>query len=566
MASYPGSIPNFTTKQNVTDTVDASHPNSVQDEVRAMALTLGTNPHASAARGVTYADVDTRLERIELDYSLNTHIHGHAALSGLTNDDHTLYLNTARHDVAGRHQIGTGLGIPAAPTTAAVGDAAGAGTGLNPAREDHRHGMPAFAIPVALTVGVATAQGTAATLARSDHVHGFPAAAAPTTAAMGDVVATGVAATISLSDHRHGMPAFAAPTALTVGVANAAGVAATLARSDHVHGMPGTAAPTTAAAGDVAAAGVAATISLSDHRHGMPAFAAVGTISTMQVYGIAPSAGVSALLARADHNHGTPDPTLQGPSGVMVMYGGTVAPSGWLFCDGSAVSRTTYATLFGIIQSRFGAGDGSTTFNLPDWRGRVPLGTATIATVPVVGTTGGHSHGYTTGAGSAHNHAGSSAAGSAHSHSLTIPTGTGAGSGHNHGGTTGNDNNDHTHSFAGGIYTGPTTANHTHTYPDFANYGQAVSSVGRATDGQSSDHQHTMSGFTTALENQYHGHNFTTSTEAGHTHAIGAGSIGNESTHTHTITVTAEGAHTHGGSTDTQTPVTYLSVAFIIKT
>lgn len=64
------------------------------------------------------------------------------------------------------------------------------------------------------------------------------------------------------------------------------------------------------------------------------------------------------------------------PTGMMVPYAGTAAPSGggWLFCDGSAVSRTTYAALFAVCSTNFGAGDGSTTFNLPDMRGRTPVG------------------------------------------------------------------------------------------------------------------------------------------------------------------------------------------------
>lgn len=62
------------------------------------------------------------------------------------------------------------------------------------------------------------------------------------------------------------------------------------------------------------------------------------------------------------------------PSGSMTAFGGTAAPSGWLMCDGSAVSRTTYASLWTAIGSTFGAGDGSSTFNLPDLRGRVPAG------------------------------------------------------------------------------------------------------------------------------------------------------------------------------------------------
>lgn len=50
------------------------------------------------------------------------------------------------------------------------------------------------------------------------------------------------------------------------------------------------------------------------------------------------------------------------------------APDGWLMCDGAAVSRTTYADLFDAIGETYGAGDSSTTFNLPDLRGRVPVG------------------------------------------------------------------------------------------------------------------------------------------------------------------------------------------------
>lgn len=62
------------------------------------------------------------------------------------------------------------------------------------------------------------------------------------------------------------------------------------------------------------------------------------------------------------------------PSGSSMAYFGGTAPSGWLFCDGSAVSRATYADLFSAIGTTYGAGDGSTTFNLPDLRGRSPLG------------------------------------------------------------------------------------------------------------------------------------------------------------------------------------------------
>lgn len=62
------------------------------------------------------------------------------------------------------------------------------------------------------------------------------------------------------------------------------------------------------------------------------------------------------------------------PVGVITAYAGTTAPTGYLICDGSAVNRTTYAALFAIIGTTYGAGNGSTTFNLPDLTGRVPVG------------------------------------------------------------------------------------------------------------------------------------------------------------------------------------------------
>jgi microcystin-dependent protein len=61
-------------------------------------------------------------------------------------------------------------------------------------------------------------------------------------------------------------------------------------------------------------------------------------------------------------------------AGTVIPYAGLNAPTGWLMCDGSAVSRSTYATLFSAIGTTYGSGDGSTTFNLPDLRGRVVVG------------------------------------------------------------------------------------------------------------------------------------------------------------------------------------------------
>lgn len=65
------------------------------------------------------------------------------------------------------------------------------------------------------------------------------------------------------------------------------------------------------------------------------------------------------------------------PTGTVTFSATTNMGDGWLLCNGQAVSRTTYAALFNAIGTRYGAGDGSTTFNLPDMQGRSPIGAGT---------------------------------------------------------------------------------------------------------------------------------------------------------------------------------------------
>ena len=62
------------------------------------------------------------------------------------------------------------------------------------------------------------------------------------------------------------------------------------------------------------------------------------------------------------------------PAGILLPYAGDIPPDGWLLCNGDAVSRSDYSTLFAAIGSTYGVGDGETTFNLPDLRGRMPMG------------------------------------------------------------------------------------------------------------------------------------------------------------------------------------------------
>ena len=79
-------------------------------------------------------------------------------------------------------------------------------------------------------------------------------------------------------------------------------------------------------------------------------------------------------------------------AGMIVPFAGASAPSGWLMCFGQDVSRTIYADLFTAIQTTYGAGDNSTTFNLPDLRGRVIAGTDNMGGVSsnrLTGQTGG---------------------------------------------------------------------------------------------------------------------------------------------------------------------------------
>lgn len=116
------------------------------------------------------------------------------------------------------------------------------------------------------------------------------------------------------------------------------------------------------------------------------------------------------------------------PAGMISAYGGSTAPTGWLLCYGQAVSRTTYATLFAAISTNFGIGDGSTTFNLPDGRGRALFGkddmggvAANRLTNAISGVTG-----ITLGA------SGGDQRVQTHNHTLTDPGHTHTDSGHTH--------------------------------------------------------------------------------------------------------------------------------------
>ncbi len=136
-----------------------------------------------------------------------------------------------------------------------------------------------------------------------------------------------------------------------------------------------------------------------------------------------------AMLTVAHNTDGSHQADALNPSGVMVMFGGASAPTGWLLCDGAAVSRATYATLFAAIGTTWGVGDGSTTFNVPDMRGRAPIGAGTGSglTPRTLGSKlGEENHALTLAENGSHTHTGGlhSHIGGAHNHPIATSLST----------------------------------------------------------------------------------------------------------------------------------------------
>jgi len=129
------------------------------------------------------------------------------------------------------------------------------------------------------------------------------------------------------------------------------------------------------------------------------------------------------------------------PAGILADFSSSSVPDGWLACDGSAVLRSQYANLFAVITTTYGAGDGSTTFNLPDARGRSFLGCGQGAglTNRLVTNTGGvEDHPLASAENASHNH---TITDPDHSHAVTDPD-------HNHGTT----ESAHSHNSASGSF------------------------------------------------------------------------------------------------------------------
>jgi microcystin-dependent protein len=165
----------------------------------------------------------------------------------------------------------------------------------------------------------------------------------------------------------------------------------------------------------------------------------VAATGTFGVTGDVTITGALAATGNITH-HGQPIV----PIGTIVDYAGSTEPNGWLFCYGQAVSRTTYADLFTALSTTYGVGDGSTTFNLPDCRGRVVAGQDDMGgssanrltnqsgglngdTLGAVG--GSETHTLSTAESAAHTHTGTTASDGAHTHTTGSQAGQQAGGG-----------------------------------------------------------------------------------------------------------------------------------------
>jgi len=193
------------------------------------------------------------------------------------------------------------------------------------------------------------------------------------------------------------------------------------------------------------------------------------------------------------------------PTGSIVMWPSVAIPTDWKLCNGDAISRTTFNTLFSLIGTTFGAGDGSTTFNLPNYKNRMPYGADTVA----VGATGGSAN------------------------AIVVS--------HNHGGVTGGQSVTHTHGVS--ITTGGQSVQHTHQMTTYIGINGASGGTGYV--GNDSG------GGTGPAET-------TSVNSVDHNHAVSGTTANNSVDHTHTIA-------TDGASGTNANLPPYLGINFIIK-
>ncbi len=233
------------------------------------------------------------------------------------------------------------------------------------------------------------------------------------------------------------------------------------------------------------------------------------------------------------------------PIGSIQPWLGASTPSGWLVCAGQAVSRSTYSGLFSIVSTRFGTGNGSTTFNVPDLQGYQVVGAAGLDLLGNIDNTATFRQG-TIDATEIAAHVGDAAT---HSHALTYTEFTELEHDYTH--THSATASDGAITFTGHTYSDTSNAGQSHTHTSSVASGAGFGAVITGSTRASTAHTHTAP----TVSTNTHSHSVTTSSwsaHSSHRHSpvFSLASSGNTTSssivnHNHTATPSSNGSHTH---------------------